>query len=75
VQLQRLHREPEQLCVRRQQPTHSSACVAPLTQQGKIKSLESIYLFSMPVKEYQVRVLGPGAATHLPRNSVVVGRT
>jgi len=25
-----------------------------LVQQGKIKSLESIYLFSMPVKEYQI---------------------
>lgn len=25
-----------------------------LTMQGKIKSLEQIYLFSMPVKEYQI---------------------
>ena len=25
-----------------------------LVQQGKIKSLEQIYLFSMPVKEYQI---------------------
>ena len=25
-----------------------------LTLQGKIKSLEQIYLFSMPVKEYQI---------------------
>jgi len=32
-----------------------------LVQQGKIKSLEQIYLFSMPVKEYQIveHFLGP----------------
>lgn len=32
-----------------------------LVQQGKIKSLEQIYLFSMPVKEYQIveNFLGP----------------
>lgn len=26
----------------------------PIQMQGKIKSLEQIYLFSMPVKEYQI---------------------
>jgi len=33
----------------------------PTDQQGKIKSLEQIYLFSMPVKEYQIveHFLGP----------------
>lgn len=47
---------------RRQQQQQLLRC-RPLTlcpvwfhtpQQGKIKSLESIYLFSMPVKEYQI---------------------
>jgi small subunit ribosomal protein S2e len=32
-----------------------------INQQGKIKSLEQVYLFSMPVKEYQIveSFLGP----------------
>lgn len=29
-------------------------CFGILLVQGKIKSLEQIYLFSMPVKEYQI---------------------
>lgn len=37
---------------------HSPHCLRSLWvgcyAQGKIKSLESIYLFSMPVKEYQI---------------------
>ena len=37
-----------------QQPTRTR--LTHQHQQGKIKSLESIYLFSMPVKEYQVCV-------------------
>jgi hypothetical protein len=36
-------------------------CCSHSTSQGKIKSLEQIYLFSMPVKEYQIveHFLGP----------------
>ena len=35
--------------------------ISNLGLQGKIKSLEQIYLFSMPVKEYQIveNFLGP----------------
>jgi hypothetical protein len=34
----------------------------PLSEQGKIKSLEQIYLHSLPVKEYQIVDAFLGAA-------------
>ena len=37
-------------------------CVPMLAAQGKIKSLEQIYLFSLPVKEYQIVEAFLGAA-------------